>query len=115
MHELSIVESIVKTADSFAREHKIEHVRFLTIQIGVLTGVIPQYVSMYYSDLAEGTALEGSELKIEEVEAAAFCRSCGELFDPTETERCPVCRKDNYDVLHGKELSIKDMGFAEDS
>lgn len=112
MHELSIVENMVKTADSFAKAHEIEHVAYLTVQIGALTGVIPKYVNMYYADLAKGTALEGSELKLEEIPAEAFCKSCGEVFDPTQAEaHCPVCGKENYEILHGGELTVKDMGF----
>lgn len=112
MHELSIVESMVGTAASFAEQHDIDKVSYITVQIGALTGVIPHYLTMYYADVAQGTALEGSKLKIEEVAAEAFCRSCGEVFDPTnDTHCCPVCGAEDYELLHGKELTIKDMGF----
>ncbi len=112
MHEFSIVENMVRTADRFASEHGIDRVRCLTVQIGALTGVIPEYVRMYYADLAKGTALEDSELQINEIPAEAFCRGCGEVFDPTKTEqRCPVCSKENYDILHGEELVVQDMAY----
>lgn len=112
MHEFSIVENMVRTAESFANEHNIKHVSCLTIRIGALTGVISEYVSMYYKDLTPGTALEGSELKVEEVSAEAFCKICGEVFDPTESEqKCPACGKSNYEILHGEELTVKEMGY----
>lgn len=112
MHELSIVESMVKTACGFASGHGIEKVSYITVQIGALTGVIPRYVSMYYEDLTKDTALEGSELKIEEVPAEVFCKSCGEVFSPSEVRhKCPTCGKENLEVLHGHELTVKDMGF----
>ena len=112
MHEFSIVENIVRTADSFAKEHDIKHVSCLTVKIGVLTGVITEYVNMYYADLTPGTSLEGSELKVEEVAAEAFCKSCGEVFDPTKSEqKCPTCGKLNYEILHGEELTVKDLGY----
>ncbi len=113
MHELSIVESIVGTADGFAREHGIEKVSYITVQVGALTGVIPHYLTMYYTDISKGTALEGSELKIEQVAAEAFCRSCGEVFDPSgESHCCPACGADDHELLHGMELTVKDMGFV---
>lgn len=112
MHEFSIVENMVRTADSFAMEHDIEHVSCLTVKIGALTGVITEYVNMYYGDLTLGTALEGSELKVEEIAAEAFCKSCGEVFDPTKSEqKCPACHKSNYEILHGEELTMKDIGY----
>ena len=112
MHELSIVESMVETANAFAREHEIAKVSALTVQVGALTGVVPKYVRMYYADLAKGTALEGSELTIEEIPAEAFCRACGEVFDPTVREgRCPACGSENREILHGEELTVKDLGY----
>ena len=112
MHELSIVESMVSTADSFAREHDIKNVKKLTVQVGALTGVVPRYLTMYYGDVTEGTSLEGSELEIEEIPAEAFCRGCGEVFNPEETEeKCPACGYGSYDVLHGKELTIKEIAY----
>ena len=67
MHELSIVENIVSTTLQFTKEHQIDRVSFLTIQVGKLTGVEPPYLHMYYGDLTKDTALEGSELKVEEI------------------------------------------------
>ena len=112
MHELSIVENIVKTTLQFTAERKIEKVSFLTLQVGALTGVEPPYLQMYYGDLCAGTALEGSELKIEEIAPEAFCRVCGEVFNPDEHERiCPGCGMSDYEILHGEELTIKELGF----
>ncbi len=112
MHELSIVESIVETTLAFTGEHNIEKVSFLTVQVGGLTGVEPPYLKMYYGDLTKGTALEDSELKIEEIAPEAFCRSCGEVFNPEENERiCPGCGMTDYEILHGEELTVKELGF----
>ena len=57
MHELSIVENIVSTTLQFTKEHQIDRVSFLTIQVGKLTGVEPPYLHMYYGDLTKDTAL----------------------------------------------------------
>ena len=112
MHELSIVENIVNTTLQFTGQHQIEKVGFLTVQVGKLTGVEPPYLQMYYGDLTKGSALEGSELRIEEVDPEAFCRCCGEVFNPEEAERiCPGCGMSDYEILHGKELTIKELGF----
>ncbi len=94
------------------KDHNIDSVSFLTVQVGALTGVEPPYLQMYYGDLTKDTVMEGSELKIEVVEPSAFCRCCGEVFNPDEEERiCPGCGMSDYEILHGKELSIKELGF----
>ena len=113
MHELSIVENIVNTTLLFTKDHSIDKVSFLTVQVGKLTGVEPPYLQMYYGDLTRGTAMEGSELKIEEIAPEAFCRFCGEVFNPEEEERiCPGCGMTDYEILHGEELTIKELGFV---
>ena len=113
MHELSIVQSFVSMAEQYAIDNNAKAVKFVTLEIGAMTGVVPHYVRDYYDDVVEGTALEGSELKIEEIPAEAFCKSCGEVFSPTEERHdCPACGKENLEVLHGYELTVKDMGFV---
>lgn len=112
MHEFTIVENMVRTAERFAQDNGIVRVASLTVQIGALTGVIAEYVNMYYADLIKGTVLDGSELTIEKIPAEAFCKSCGEVFDPTKTEsHCPACGREKLEILHGEELTVKDMGF----
>ena len=112
MHELSIVENIVETTLAFTKEHQIDKVSFLPVQVGALTGVEPPYLQMYYGDLTKGTALENSELKVEEIAPEAFCRCCGEVFDPEKERRmCPGCGMGDYEILHGEELTVKELGF----
>ncbi len=112
MHELSVVENIVRTCDAYARSNNAEQVKFITVQIGLAGSVIPKYVRMYYDDVCEGTLLEGSELKIEEIEAEAFCRNCGNIFNPMKTrETCLKCNCSDYELIHGEELTIKEIGF----
>ena len=112
MHELSIVQNIVETTEQFAKENNIPHVDKLTLQVGNATGVIPKYLHMYYSEVCAGTLLDGSELEVEEIEAEAFCKNCGEVFYPFRTRQvCPACNMETYDLIHGEELMIKEIGF----
>lgn len=116
MHELSVVEKIVETVDTFAMERGIDQIKMVTLNIGVCTGVLPEYVHMYYQDLSDGTTLKGSELIIEETEAEAFCKNCGCIYQPNVNDNdlvmvCPDCGSNAYDLLSGDELTIKEIGF----
>ena len=112
MHEISIVENVVKTTEEYAREQGAEKVKFITMRVGLATGVVPKYLHMYYPEVCEGTLLEGSELKGEEVPLEVFCKNCGEVFEPSKTgDVCPECFMKEYEVLHGEELVIKEIGF----
>lgn len=118
MHELSVVEQIVNTACSFLDNKDIANAKRMTLIIGDSTGILPEYVRMYYSDLSEGSKLESSELVIEEVETEYFCKDCGHVFKPertdhhlTENPSCPECHSDDLEMIAGNELMIKDISY----
>ncbi|MGI6767344.1 MAG: hydrogenase maturation nickel metallochaperone HypA [Lentihominibacter sp.] len=119
MHELGVVVKFVETADAFAMEKGISQVKMVKLAIGAHTGVLPKYVRMYYRDVSEGTSLEGSELIIEEVPVEAFCNYCGCIYRPEQQGDhhhdsemiCPECGSEDFDLLSGEELTIKEIGF----
>lgn len=114
MHELSIVQNIVRTTEDFAEEHQIQHVKKVVLEVGGLTGVIPKYVHMYYPESVKDTRLDGSELEVEEIEPECFCRNCGEVYHPMDTRgKCPECGCNDPEILHGNELLIKEIAFEE--
>ena len=120
MHELSVVQGIVATTTGILAERGIEKASFLTLVIGDHTGVLPQYVEMYYHEVCEGTALAGSELRIETVETEYFCRDCGHVFRPvsfgredSKEDRCPECGSKDLEVIAGNELMIREVGYED--
>ncbi len=114
MHELSIVQHFVGTTDQAAAQRGIKQVKRVTLNVGALTGVIPKYVRMYYDEVCEGTRLEGSELEINYLEAEAFCRGCGNMYDPTKhDDKCPECGDTDKEIIQGKELTVRDIAYEE--
>ena len=114
MHELTIVQNFVGTTDQFAMDRGIKEVKRVTLEVGSLTGVIPKYVRMYYDEVCEGTRLEGSELDINFLEAEAFCKGCGHIYHFQDMEDpCPECGDPDKEVLHGKELHVRDIAYEE--
>ncbi len=112
MHELSVVENIVQTAEDFVQKNKIGNIKKVVVQVGTMTGVLPKYLKMYYPDVVENTLLAGSELEVEEISAECFCRNCGTTFEPTEkSEKCPECEEEDYEIIRGSELMIKEIGY----
>lgn len=112
MHELSVVQSLVTMANEHAIRSGAVSVKYVTLEIGKMTGVIPHYISMYYPEVCEGTLLEGSELRIEETEALAFCRNCGNTYVlEGSKDVCPSCSSDNYEVIEGDKLILKELAF----
>ena len=114
MHELSIVQNVVRSAQQFAEDNEIKHVEKLVMEVGAFTGVIPQYLHMYYEEVCMGTRLEGSTLEVEEREAECFCRNCGNVYNPASVnDPCPKCHDQDAEILHGEELLIKTVSYKE--
>lgn len=112
MHELSIVQHFVDLAVKCAKEADETDVAFVTLEVGEMTGVVPQYVQMYYPEVARGTLLENSELRIEFVEAEAFCKACGETYHYLpEGTGCPQCGSAKREIIAGNKLILKELGF----
>jgi hydrogenase nickel incorporation protein HypA/HybF len=68
MHELSIALSIVDGVTEEAGQHGGGPVRAVHLRLGRLSGIVAEALLFSYEVACEGTALQGSELRIEEVE-----------------------------------------------
>jgi hydrogenase nickel incorporation protein HypA/HybF len=110
MHELGITRNIVAIV---AEAAKGRPVRRVTLEVGRLSGVMPEAIAFCFDTVAEGTALQGASLEIREIDGRARCLACGEEFAiPTLLTPC-VCGSRQLERLHGEELNIKTMELEE--
>ena len=113
MHELSIALALVEQMEKTAREHHACSVPSVTVMVGAMSGVDPEALRGAFPLAAEGTAAEGADLRITEVEAAVRCRSCGAESKPDlPFLRCGACGSEAVDVAAGRELYIQSMDVA---
>ena len=82
MHELAITCNIVELVAEAAKGRKVARV---TVEIGKLSGVMPDAIAFCFPEVAKGTEAEAAFLDICEIDAAARCDVCGTKF-PTPTE-----------------------------
>jgi hydrogenase nickel incorporation protein HypA/HybF len=68
MHELSIALNIVEIAEQQLVRHGGERVRAVHLQVGPLAGVAKDALVFSFGLACEGTAVEGSQLIIEDTE-----------------------------------------------
>jgi hydrogenase nickel incorporation protein HypA/HybF len=111
MHELAIAESIVAIAIRHAAGRPVHRV---DLKVGHLRQVVPDSLAFAFGLLAQGTALDGAELSIEVVPAAARCRACGM---ESEQERfpltCRACGGFDLEVVRGEELLVDALELEE--
>ena len=110
MHELAITCNIVELVAQAASGRKVNRV---TIEIGKLSGVMPDAIAFCFPEVAKGTRLEEASLDIREIEALARCEACGAQFPtPSLLTTCP-CGSLQFQRLKGEELNIKSIEVDE--
>lgn len=110
MHELGITRNIVAIVSDAAKGRRV---RKITLEVGKLSGVMPDAIAFCFDTVAKDSPIEGAHLEIREIEGRCRCRSCGSEFStPTLYTACP-CGSRNVERLNGEELNIKSMQFEE--
>ena len=113
MHELSVALRIVEALDQeLAGEQAAVSGDFVVssvaIQVGALTGLVPEALEFSWGFATENSILKGSRLDIQVVDAAGYCTQCGEEQTLTNLSsmRCPVCYTPITQISGGNELEI---------
>ncbi len=106
MHELAITRNIVAIVAERAEGRTVRRVR---LEVGALSGVVPEAIRFCFDVVARGTVLEGAELEIIDVPGRGRCRSCGESVALEGLIGRCTCGSSALDIVAGEELKIKDM------
>ena len=109
MHELAITQSVVDMVVERAAGRQIACVR---LQVGALSGVVPDAMMFCYELVTAGTPLEGSTLEIEQVPGAAHCRTCGQDFPLSDLILLCPCGSADVSILAGRELRVRSVDMV---
>ncbi len=111
MHELGIVFHIIGSVERVAAENQLEKVTAVVLELGEVSGVVPDYLTDCWKwAAAKRPLVEGSELKIEALPAITHCDGCGRDYPTVAHGRtCPRCRSENTWLLAGTEVNIKEI------
>jgi hydrogenase nickel incorporation protein HypA/HybF len=106
VHELSITESVVAAVCEHVGDTAV---RSLTLEIGRLSGVVPDAVRFCFELCAQGTPCEGARLEILDTPGRARCRDCDDEIElPDRIALCP-CGSANLEITGGGQLKIKQL------
>jgi hydrogenase nickel incorporation protein HypA/HybF len=113
MHELSVALRIVEALDQELTGEQAAVsgdfvVSKVSIQVGTLTGLVPEALEFAWGFAADNSILKDSRLDIQVVDAVGYCTQCGEEQPLTNLNsiRCPVCRTPITQITGGNELEI---------
>ena len=106
MHELAITESIVEGVTEHVNGARVIRVM---LEIGRLSGVVPDALRACFDICAEGTPLEGAALEIDEIPGRAQCRDCQAKIELHDTIALCTCGSANLAISGGRELKIREV------
>ena len=111
MHELGVVFRVIDTVTQVGQENGLSVIRSVTLELGTVSGVIPEYlIDCWKWAIRRTELLKEAELIIEPIKALTFCEDCKETYDTVAHGRiCPVCGSEHTYLLQGNEFLIKEI------
>ena len=110
MHELGIMQNIIASVQQYAEDNHITEIVKVIVEVGQISGVVPESLEFCFAVCAKDTVVEGARLEIERVDAVGRCKHCGEEFNLLKNDfTCPSCSGSKWDVVSGRELVIKGL------
>jgi hydrogenase nickel incorporation protein HypA/HybF len=110
MHELSIACAVVELVAEAAQGRRVHRV---ALDIGKLSGVVPDAIAFCFPEVARGTPAEAARLDIREIDGRACCEVCdGEFAVADLLAACP-CGSIRWRTVAGDELNLNSVVFEE--
>lgn len=109
MHELGVVLEIFELVEEIMKEQKLKKVSSVTVEVGELCGILPDYFSECWKAAGIGSQFEDTKLIVEQIPAVAKC-ACSTEYEMLKNNRiCPNCHKTDYEIIDGRQFTIKQI------
>ena len=111
MHELSIVMEVVRQVEKLAKEHNVDKVKSVTVEVGEVSGVVKEYFLDAFNWMCKKTPLmQECELNYITIQAISYCQDCKKTYPTTEyAKECPYCHSTHTYLVSGKDFMIKEI------
>lgn len=107
MHEMSITQGIIDICEQHAGGRRVIA---LDVEIGELSGVVPEAIEFCFEACSQGTLLEGARLNIIPIRGMGRCQECGcntplaSIHDP-----CERCGGYGVAITAGQEMRVREI------
>jgi len=109
MHELGVVLEIFDLVEEIMTEQELKKVSSVTVEVGELSGILPDYFKECWNAARIGSTFDETELILEYIPAVAKC-TCGKEYEMQKNSRiCPYCKKTDYEIIRGREFMVKEI------
>ncbi|MDJ0649385.1 MAG: hydrogenase maturation nickel metallochaperone HypA [Xenococcaceae cyanobacterium MO_188.B19] len=107
MHEVSMMQNTLDIAIAQAQQKGATKIESLTMNIGELSGVIPEALEFAFEVLIPGTIAENASLEIKTIPVVCHCQKCDRNFQPDNyIYECPECEEISTNIIKGRELEL---------
>ena len=107
MHEMSIAVSIVDIVIGAALKEKAVKVEQVEIEIGELSGILPDFLNVCLDAASRDTLAEGATFNIRMIRGEAECEQCDALFAcPSFMDPCPECGSYEVRTIRGDDMKV---------
>ncbi len=111
MHELSVVQSMMKVVEKHAKNKEVAKV---VVKIGKMSGIEPYFLKESFDFFKENTICKNAELEIIECEIKIKCDSCGAESEIEDFDfSCPECGSLKTKIISGEEMHIEYIEIKE--
>lgn len=110
MHEVSLVDSIVTQVSELAQQESFKKVSRLRLEVGAMSGVIPESIEFCFPELSQGSPLENALLVINRTPLRVRCIQCSAETEPEIHDiECKKCNSREVKIIAGKDFKIIDL------
>ena len=108
MHELSLVASVFEVLEEKAREHGAARVTKVVLDVGIMSGAVPDLIESAFEAYKRGTLAAGARLEIVVVPMKVRCPDCGgETVREDADFSCAGCGSRRVEIVEGRDLVIE--------
>ena len=111
MHELGLVNYVVKQVSRIAEENHVAKIHSVTLEFGEVSGIVTSYLYDYWNWYTKKFPLfDGAKLLCEEIPAVTWCDDCKQTYPTVQYGKtCPHCGSGNTWLQQGNEMNIKQI------
>ena len=101
---------MIEIAEEHARREGATTITSVTMEIGTLSGAMPEAMEFAFEACSKGTLAEGATLEILRITARGRCQECSnECVLESLYDGCPKCGSYALDILKGQEMALTEM------
>ena len=108
MHELSVVASLYEIMEKKATEQKANKITRVRVQVGVLSGVVPEFLESAFDIYKKDTMASEATLEMDIIPVKIRCKNCrAETTSEEPVFICSRCGSHEIETVDGTELILE--------